>query len=500
MARLTRTQKYAELREKMAHDSEAGTLTPELSKYDEKLNELDELFKQTAAPTKNDQGLDNNFDYLNILNDIKIDPIELQPQTETKKEPKPVEEVDTIEKISQDKAKKVLSIEEMVENMVAEVEKEIRSIAPVEARPTNTINVETLEPIKEETPVVVEEPVEKVTETIEEIVREPVKEETPTEETVTEVKEETPVAEETPEEEVREASPVPEEPAEVHAPVYENEFVGMEERANTIISVMDPSLKPEPVKEEELAETEEVTEVRETPAEETKEETVEVNIDEPIVIEEPVLEETAEETKEETAELEEPKEVIDNGFVNLAIEEAKNYNLEKGNETIDTIPETIIEKTRHAEVEIPEEEEEKDVANTISMELNNVLNSLNEEPAKVNEPAVDETKVIEKVAEFEETKEPAVEEHHAIAKELEKEEDVVEIKNITETLKIKPQVDSNVLDDTIPFDVAGSEEEEDEDDLPSKTLNIILGVLIGVLVLVLLVIVYYILVARGIIG
>ena len=79
------------------------------------------------------------------------------------------------------------------------------------------------------------------------------------------------------------------------------------------------------------------------------------------------------------------------------------------------------------------------------------------------------------------------------------------IKNISETLSMEPSVVSNVLQDTKAFDISATNEYEDEgyedeNDGAGKILNIILGVLIVVLVLVLAVIVYYILVARGIIG
>ena len=94
--------------------------------------------------------------------------------------------------------------------------------------------------------------------------------------------------------------------------------------------------------------------------------------------------------------------------------------------------------------------------------------------------------------------------------QIDAEENTVEgepiiIKNISETLSMEPSVVSNVLQDTKAFDISSTNEYDedeyvDDNDGAGKVLNIILGVLIVVLILVLAVIVYYILVARGIIG
>ena len=50
MARLTRTQKYADLREQISHDREESLETQELNKYQEKLNDVKSQFGSTAEP------------------------------------------------------------------------------------------------------------------------------------------------------------------------------------------------------------------------------------------------------------------------------------------------------------------------------------------------------------------------------------------------------------------------------------------------------------------
>ena len=50
MARLTRTQKYADLREQISHDREESLETQELNKYQEKLNDVKSQFGSAAEP------------------------------------------------------------------------------------------------------------------------------------------------------------------------------------------------------------------------------------------------------------------------------------------------------------------------------------------------------------------------------------------------------------------------------------------------------------------
>lgn len=226
-----------------------------------------------------------------------------------------------------------------------------------------------------------------------------------------------------------------------------------------------------------------------------------------------------------------------NDFVKVATDEAKDYSRKAGNLTIDELPNAMIDNIRHGGEEQVQKEEkefdEDDFSNTVSLEIEKVLNEIKnqkvEEPSPVvieeaelvddikEEPKQTEVKVEEPQVETpqpvvptlekiepvkEETKEETFE-HPVLTKTLE--QPVVEIKNINETINMqKPNED--VVDDTIPFNANNVQEEideeeyDDEEEAPSKVLNVILGILIFVLVAVLGVIVYYILVAKGIIG
>ena len=213
------------------------------------------------------------------------------------------------------------------------------------------------------------------------------------------------------------------------------------------------------------------------------------------------------------------------------MDEVSRYNEANGDMTISQIASNMVHEVRHPGEEIVKEtpvqpkpvEEEKtaeelkkeddEFSNTVSMEIAKIMDDidtmeLKQEPVKeepvVAEPApVKETPVIEEPVRQEPVREePVVEEHPVLAKALEDEyeEEVVEIKNLTE-LEAEPVKDT--VSNTIPFVVATSDDEEeieDDDEESSNTiLNIILIVLIIVLVAVLGLIVFYILKTKGII-
>lgn len=240
--------------------------------------------------------------------------------------------------------------------------------------------------------------------------------------------------------------------------------------------------------------------------------------------------------QEEVAPVQEEKnEPISNNFINDTLNEVNNYNKETGNKTLEQLSNSLIDSIRHPEepvvdnvidetveevqeevapvveevkaepaqeeVIIPEaktqEEMNEEFANTVSLEISKVLEEIKQQQDNTVKVALDEVKVAEQAA-------PAMEHPvKAIAKE---EEEPVVIKNISET--IKTQKVDDVLDDTIPFNVNAvkpqveddDDEYEEDEEAPSKVLNVILAILIFVLVAVLGVIVYYILVAKGIIG
>ncbi len=214
-------------------------------------------------------------------------------------------------------------------------------------------------------------------------------------------------------------------------------------------------------------------------------------------------------------------------YISSMIDEVGEYNKKNGDMTITQITNNMVNEIRHPEdvkqdFEVPSFEEEiaapvsenptedEEFSNTVSMEIAKIMDEIEvtgEKPqvtaAPIEEAVIEpvEEAVIEPVEEAVVEQAP-VEEHPVLAKALEeeKEEEVVEIKNLKE-LEAEPVRDT--ISNTIPFVVTteGDEEEiEDDDEEGSNTiLNIILIILIIVLVAVLGLIVFYILKTKGII-
>ena len=314
--------------------------------------------------------------------------------------------------------------------------------------------------------------------------------------------------------------PVDEKPA-ITEEVKKQEESSMKSLDDILSSMMNEVYSPTPIKS--------VDEEPIKPVEQPVQEPVKPQVVEPV--QEPVKPQVAEPVQKPV------QPVPTNDFVKVATDEAKDYSRKAGNLTIDELPNAMIDNIRHGGEEQVQKEEkefdEDDFSNTVSLEIEKVLNEIKnqkvEEPSPVvieeaelvddikEEPKQTEVKVEEPQVETpqpvvptlekiepvkEETKEETFE-HPVLTKTLE--QPVVEIKNINETINMqKPNED--VVDDTIPFNANNVQEEideeefEDEEEGPSKVLNVILGILIFVLVAVLGIIVYYILVAKGIIG
>ena len=608
MARLTRTQKYAELRGKINQDREQSVATDELSKYAERLKTIENNVLHTpveevkeelkAEPVKEEIG------------DIEISMPSLEPLN--------IEEPAKEETVSEEE--KIRSVEEMIEEMVSGVEKSIRDIKPAEEKIEekleeivndeaifsstikeeekeekeddldvflNTISldlakddVETqeehtadlddifaifnkVEDKKEETQDDIfssVEPVKAVEDEIEyEAPAEPVKEEN---EIVYEApQEEDIVSQETAEnsdvtveeesdaaaEDVQEAEFTSEEAAENQEEVFEpaeeasesvvepeetaKESVSAEETAEPVNEetveenpedlVKEETVTEEAVKEEEIQETEPAADTEETVKEEVSEpaedkaefepetdnkgiynEEIDIKLDD-------IISSIKNNLIEDEADKEEVLEATQENMINDILKEVNEYNQQNQRTDIEDLTSSIIEEVRHPEntPETDKEDEDKDFTDTVTLEIDKVLKEISSMKDTV-ENKLDDV-VIEEVGSLDTTsiEEKLVRqaEYEAENRDVNKGEPVI-IKNISETLQMEPSVDSNVLQDTKAFDISATNEiveeddEEEENDGAGKVLNIILGILIVVLIAVLAVIVYYILVARGIIG
>ncbi|MBR0420692.1 MAG: hypothetical protein IJI66_16130 [Erysipelotrichaceae bacterium] len=267
---------------------------------------------------------------------------------------------------------------------------------------------------------------------------------------------------------------------------------------------------------------------------------------------EPAVQETEEFEEEERQVVEDtPAEEISdnraadhvdvfNDYIDQTINEVSAYNKRNGETTISDLTSNMVNEIRHhvepqytrpvveeAVIEEPVIEEaiveqentvsDAEFSNTVSMEISKIMDEIstiepsreNEVEYTYNEPEdpqqyIDAPDEIEEVDETDVVEEEYIEEHPVLAKaiEEEKEEEVVEIKNLKE-LEAEPVKQTGTISNTIPFVVATEEEdvvdEDDEDEGSNTILNIILVVLIIVLVAVLGLIIFYILKTKGII-
>lgn len=190
---------------------------------------------------------------------------------------------------------------------------------------------------------------------------------------------------------------------------------------------------------------------------------------------------------DEISKEEEPIDVatINESLKNEIINEVKEYNRQEGNASIEDISNNIINEVVHGkEGQEDTIQDDKEFSNTVSLSIDKVLQEVKE---SIKENNQEETKVFEQ-----NLKDELV---TSLDKPIEEGDDVVQILPMEETLKL------DVVDDTIPF--AGLQEEDDEEEVEdvtfSRAINIILIVLIVVLIAILAVIGYYLLYAGGII-
>ena len=541
MPRLTRTQKFAELRDSLANDKESSLQTKDLSNYEDRLNSITELLSSQNKTEEAAPAFEMPAEEPAAAPEVKE---ETDPKyTWTDFEETPIEAL--VESFKSSELEK--QIQEFAnENQPIRQESEVSAPAVEQVEEVSIASTAEVKPLID-TPVyeapVIDEPIIKKTE--EEV--KPLIDETPYLAPYTNIdyaKKEEPVVKES----VYTAPLIQDE-----VPTYETPVV--EEKAQESEEVVYPGYyRPSPEIEalykeaEEKAEQEELVAsnveeaapvieeaVIEVPVEETEEEVQTAELVEEPVIEEPVTAEPIEETesieaveeepaKEEVREeIEMPRLPIDdfvdnhmadheaetNTYLSDMMAEVDQYNTLNGDLTISQLTNNMVNEVRHPELEevkaaapveevAVEETSDEEFSNTVSMEIAKIMDEIDaieEEPVKVPEQVVTATPA--PVYE-----EPVKEEHPVLAKALEEEseEEVIEIKNLKE-LEAEPTRDT--VSNTIPFVVTTDDDEEeiedDEEDGSNTILNIILIVLIIVLVAVLGLIVFYILKTKGVI-
>ena len=546
MARLTRTQKYAELRDQLENGREIEIKSDALNKFEDKLEQL-------------------NIDSVNVKEEVTEAPKEESSEL-------PLEEVNT--EVNEEAVIEEEPTEEVVEEPTKDVSleaaEEVVLEVPASEEPKEEVNDDYV-PFDFDEPVSDTETVEE--ETVDEnLVEEPVIEETPKEEPVVE---ETPVETETSENEetssesyidndepidllssllndFEEVKPIVETPetvneeadvpaeneeAEPASEVLEEsaeEVVTTEETKNdepvdlldSLLSDLD-SITPVVENNDEESET---IDVQKTPVETVTEE---VEEETPVLeeVNEPSEEETAPETDEEPVVLEpvvskEDAEVIDNQYLEECLNEVNEYNKSKGLMTADEVPSTILNEIRGIntqEMPVVNENTEDELSNTVTLEIKKILSELEAEDNKEEftheveaqmPPTVEEelpkevSDMLKSYMNSEENKTSSNLEETMLVENM---SDIKEeIKAVKESVANEATLDSTLLNETMPLEVAGDttvvrkahddeEDDEDEERGPNRILNFILISLIVVLLLILGFIGYLILVAQGII-
>ncbi len=528
MPRLTRTQKFAELRESLANDKESSLQTKDLSNYEDRLNSITELLTPQKPVQESFPAPEAKKEDRPAEAGLSKRPLIEEPDpkyTWTDFEETPIESL--VENFRSDE------LEEQIEEIKKESDiwhnKQEASAIPAASsekkdETSAVVNTESAEEavvgtvvqsaVSVETPVykdpVIEAPVNKA----------PLIDEALYTSSYMQT-EETPVETQVYETPLEETAPKEEKTLGLYRPSPEIEALYKEAE--------------EKMKEEEALASSAETEEKADQADEKTADSEDAAVFDDVFVEEPIEIELPETAQEEKSELESMvDEFVDNhavvheektnSYISSMMDEVSKYNQANGDMTISQIASNMVHEVRHPGEEITQEaslqpkpvEEEKtaeelkkqddEFSNTVSMEIAKIMDEIDtmelkqesEAPAIIEEPVRQEPVKTEPVKE-----QPAVEEHPVLAKALEDEyaeEEVVEIKNLTE-LEAEPVRDT--VSNTIPFVVATSDDEEeieDDDEESSNTiLNIILIVLIIVLVAVLGLIVFYILKTKGII-
>lgn len=524
MARLTRTQKFAALREELANSSEQTTVNNDLNKYQDKLNSL-----QSAS-----ENVEKKEEY-----DIKVEPLPTfnEVKEEVKEEEKKVENDffadfnldsinEAIDKIVKQNVE-IIDNSDNNDNKVEEKEPVVEEVKPVEVENVNSLIDQTLdeltevigeieekvepevevELVTEEEPIVVPERIEEPYNYIEqdyadiaELLKnevlelngpvEPVKEE----EVIVEPEIIVPERIEEPYNYIEQdyadiAELLKKEVLELNGPVEpvkEEEEVIIEPELKELTN-LDTLIDGLVVEEEIALPNLDIPEVNEIVEEEAsvESEIVLPDLDIPEVdelIEKPSVEEVPELVEQAIAsenvtlpEVDapkidepvveepsvEPSDVDVNSLLDKTLEEVADYNTQAGRLTVDENLNSLIEDVRHGGFN--DDEEDDDFSNTVTLEIDKVLSEINLEP--VTGPTVSLDEVLDNTVEVD----PIDAKREKAAEKL---ADTLTHPVLTKTLEESP-VEIKTLDETFTKDLSTTAtlsfkkneiaEEDDED-------------------------------------
>ena len=551
MARLTRTQKFAALREELANSSEQTTVNNDLNKYKEKLDSL-----QNAS-----ENVEKKEEY-----DIKVEPLPTfnEVKEEVKEEEKKVENdffadfnLDSINEAIDKIVRQNVEIIDNSDNNDNKVEKKepvVEEVKPVEVENTNSLIDETLdkltevigeieekvepevevELIKEEEPIVVPERIEEPYNYIEqdyadiaELLKnevlelngpvEPVKEE----EVIVEHEIIVPERIEEPYNYIEQdyadiAELLKKEILELNGPVEpvkEEEEVIVEPELSELTN-LDTLIDGLVVEEEIALPNLDIPEVNEIVEEEPSVESEIVlpdldipEVDEliekpsveeaPELVEQPIASENVALPEADASKIDEPvveepsvepSDVDVNSLLDKTLEEVADYNTQAGRLTVDENLNSLIEDVRHGGFN--DDEEDDDFSNTVTLEIDKVLSEINLEP--VTGPTVSLDEVLDNTVEVD----PIDAKREKAAEKL---ADTLTHPVLTKTLEESP-VEIKTLDETFTKELSTTAtlsfkkneiaEEDDEDYYyDDDKPNKVLNIVLIVLLVVFLIIV-----------
>ena len=552
MARLTRTQKFAALREELANSSEQTTVNNDLNKYKEKLDSL-----QNAS-----ENVEKKEEY-----DIKVEPLPTfnEVKEEVKEEEKKVENDffadfnldsinEAIDKIVKQNVE-IIDNSDNNDNKVEEKEPVVEEVKPVEVENVNSLIDQTLdeltevigeieekvepevevELVTEEEPIVVPERIEEPYNYIEqdyadiaellkkEILElngpvEPVKEE---EEVIVEPEIIVPERIEEPYNYIEQdyadiAELLKKEVLELNGPVEpvkEEEEVIVEPELSELTN-LDTLIDGLVVEEEIALPNLDIPEVNEIVEEEASVESEIVlpdldilEVDElvekpsveeaPELVEQPIASENVALPEADALKIDEPvveepsvepSDVDVNSLLDKTLEEVADYNTQAGRLTVDENLNSLIEDVRHGGFN--DDEEDDDFSNTVTLEIDKVLSEINLEP--VTGPTVSLDEVLDNTVEVD----PIDAKREKAAEKL---ADTLTHPVLTKTLEESP-VEIKTLDETFTKDLSTTAtlsfkkneiaEEDDEDYYyDDDKPNKVLNIVLIVLLVVFLIIV-----------
>lgn len=462
MAKLTRTQKYAEFRENLSHDSESSLSTKELSDYEDRLNNMTNYAEANENVTHENVSVASDVNNANIAETTPIEQL--------------VDSFKEQEKLDQQQVRRDQTIEQSLEELQNILKQDYQSMHNQDVQEVKQ------EPVEENTPYsnIEISPIGS-THTYEQQV--PVQNEN-----VAELEEEPQYMGLYVNPKIEQAYKENELKIEEERKLQEEAATQSSYEAQIKTGIVDGNTLNDVVINNETVE---------------QQEPIEEEIVRPTIMSEPADNHAINYTG--TAQ---------NTYINEVMSEVDEHLKQNGQQNINDLTEDMVNEVRRnenktvlkpKEVEYsePTNNNDESYSNTVSMEISKIMDEVVEtDSQKVVSPAAQVKQEVK--AQREEKTNVQVEPHPVLTQSLpqEKKEEVVEIKNIDD-IDVNDVPVKEATTGTIPFVVSANDEEfiddDNEEDSSNTILNIILIILIVILVAVLGLIIFYILKTRGVI-